>query len=59
MIAHSVTQILQSKFLIRDDPKGHLLGILLDTCSIRHIGREIIAEAIKEAPHTSLAIATT
>ena len=59
MVTHGITQILQRKFLVGNDPQRHLLGILLDTCGIRHVGREIIAETIEETPHTGLTITTT
>ena len=58
MVAHGVAQILQRHFLIGDDPERHLLGVSILACGIGHIGREIISEAIEEAPHTGLTIAT-
>ena len=58
MVAHGSTHILQCHLLIGDNPKRHLLGILLNTGSVGHILREIICKAVEEAPHTGLTVTT-
>ena len=59
MVAHGIAQILQRQQFVGDDPKGHLLGILLDTGGVWHILGEIVGKAIEEAPHAGLAVAAT
>ena len=56
MVAHGIAQILKGELLVGDDPESHLLGILLDTGSVRHILGEIVAETVEEAPHAGLAV---